>query len=145
MHAVIEVCEMVKENSMAAPCGLYCGICSFYVVNKECHGCFCECGDCSASYRHKKCDLYQCCVEQRGYEGCHECEELPCSRLIRFCSDPVWTSHSPVIENLRRRKAVGTEKWLEEQRKIFGDKRILKRWLWQHKECKKRLKRSQEE
>jgi hypothetical protein len=56
----------------------------------------------------------------------------------------VWTSHSPVIENLRRRKAVGTEEWLEEQRRIFSDEKALKRWLWLHKECEKRWKRSQE-
>jgi hypothetical protein len=135
---------MVEEKSMAAPCGLYCGVCSDYLVNKECHGCFCECGECAASYHHKECNVYQCCVEQRGYEGCHECEELPCSKLIRFCFDPVWTSHSPVIENLRRRKAVGTEEWLEEQRRTFSDEKALKRWLWLHKECEKRWKRSQE-
>jgi len=62
MHAMIEVCEMVEEKSMAAPCGLYCGICSDYVVNKECHGCFCECGECAASYHHNECNLYQCCA-----------------------------------------------------------------------------------
>jgi len=51
MHAMIEVCEMVEEKSMAAP-----------VVNKECHGCFCECGECAASYHHNECNLYQCCA-----------------------------------------------------------------------------------
>jgi hypothetical protein len=135
---------IVEEKSMAAPCGLYCGVCSDYLVNKECHGCFCECGECASAYHREECDLYQCCVEQRGYEGCHECEELPCSKLIRFCFDPVWTSHSPVIENLRRRKAVGTKEWLEEQKRVFSDEKALKRWLWLQKECEKRWKRSQE-
>jgi len=43
-----------------------------------------------------------------------ECDELPCSKLIQFCYSPVWLHHMPAIENLKRQKAIGTEKWHNE-------------------------------
>jgi hypothetical protein len=65
--------------------------------------------------------------------------------LIRFCYNPVWLHHLPIIENLRRRKAIGTEKWLKEQEEIWSNEWYLQRWLWLQKECEKRLERSSQE
>jgi len=64
--------------------------------------------------------------------------------LIQFCFNPVWFHHLPILENLRRQKAVGTEKWLEEQKEIWKNKWHLQRWLWLQKECESRLERSLE-
>ena len=143
-HNAVKILS-VGEKKLVAPCGLYCGACIDYLVYKNCHGCGCECGKCAASRHHKQCDIYECCLEQKGLSACSECQELPCARLIRFCYNPVWLHHLPIIENLRRRKAIGTEKWLKEQKEIWRNEWYLRRWLWFQKECENRLKRSLEE
>jgi len=134
-----------EKGELAAPCGLYCGACIDYLIYKGCHSCGCKCGKCDALERHEACDIYKCCVEQRGHEACYECIEFPCSLLIRFCHNPVWLHHLQVIENLRRRKAIGTEKWLKEQKEIWSSEWYLRRWLWLQKECEKRLERISKE
>lgn len=135
----------IKDNKLAAPCGLYCGACVDYLVYKKCHGCGCDCGECAASAHHRQCDIYNCCVKQRGHEACYECEEFPCSMLIQFCYNPVWLHHLPVLENLRRRKTIGTGRWLKEQKRTWSNEWYLKRWLWFQRECENRLKGSLEE
>jgi hypothetical protein len=57
----------------------------------------------------------------------------------------VWLHHLPVIENLRRQKANGAKKWLEEQKGVWSNEWYLQRWLWLQKDCEKRLKQSLEE
>jgi hypothetical protein len=64
------------EKKLVAPCGLYCGTCIDYLVYKNCHGCGCECGKCAFSRHHKQCDIYECCLEQKGLSACSECQEL---------------------------------------------------------------------
>lgn len=135
-----------SHNSKSiAPCGLYCGACIDYLVYKNCHGCGCGCGTCAASDHHKRCELYKCCVAQRQLETCAECAEFPCSTLIQFCYSPVWLHHLPVIENLRRQRAVGSKEWLKEQQDIWKSEWYLQRWLWLQKECENKLERSREE
>jgi hypothetical protein len=126
----------------AAPCGLYCGACIDYLIYKNCHVCGCECGKCAASEHHNQCDIYKCCVEKKELNACSECPDFPCSLLIQFCYNPIWLHHLPVIENLRRRKAVGTEKWLKEQKNVWKNEWHLQKWLWLQKECEERLKKS---
>ena len=133
------------EVRFAAPCGLYCGACIDYLVHKSCHGCGCQCGKCDSLEHHRQCDIYHFCVEQKGLKACHECEEFPCSRLTQFCYNPVWLHHLTVIENLRRQKTVGTERWLKEQKEVWKNEWYLRRWLWFQKECENRLKQSLEE
>jgi len=53
--------------------------------------------------------------------------------------------HLPVIENLRRRKTVGTERWLKEQKEIWKNEWYLRRWVWLQKECEERLKKASKE
>jgi len=91
-HNAVKILS-VLEKKLVAPCGLYCGACIDYLVYKNCHGCGCECGKCAASRHHKQCDIYKCCLEQKGLSACSECQELPCARLIRFCYNPVWLHH----------------------------------------------------
>ncbi|MGA2768427.1 MAG: DUF3795 domain-containing protein [Candidatus Bathyarchaeia archaeon] len=115
------------------------------MVYKNCHGCGCNCDSCAASPHHKQCDIYKCCVEQRGLEACGKCGEFPCSQLIQFCYNPVWQHHLTAIENLRRRRALGTGRWLEEQKKAWSNEWQRKKWLWLQRECEDRLKKSKEE
>lgn len=131
----------ISQKTWAAPCGLYCGACIDNLAHKSCHGCGCECGKCAAVEHHKTCNIYQCCVEQKKLNDCSKCPDFPCTQLIQFCYNPVWQHHLPIIENLRRRKAIGTEEWLREQ-EIFWRKYewYLRAWLWLQQDCEKRFK-----
>jgi hypothetical protein len=130
-----------SDLTWAAPCGLYCGACIDNLEHKSCHGCGCECGGCAAIEHHKTCNIYQCCVIQKKLNDCSECPDFPCTQLIQFCYSPVWQHHFPVIENLRRRKAIGTEEWLREQKSFWRKYEwYLRAWLWLQRECEGRLK-----
>jgi hypothetical protein len=124
-----------NRRNLAAPCGLYCGACIAYLVSKTCHGCMCTCGNCDAKSLRKKCRIHSCCFKRHNIEACCKCKDFPCSLLTQFCHDPVWTTHSTVIENLRRRKKLGTDKWLEEQARTWRDRKYLCRWLWLQEKC----------
>ena len=134
--------DAVDGNKLVASCGLYCGACIDYLVYKSCHGCGCDCGTCAVSEHHGTCDIYKCCFEQKGLKTCNECDAFPCSKLIQFCYNPIWLHHLPIIENLRRLKAIGAEKWLMEQKETWSSEWHLQRWIWLQKECENRLKRS---
>jgi len=51
----------------------------------------------------------------------------------------------PVIENLRRREAVGKERWLKEQEEIWKNEWYIQRWIWLQKKCEERLTKASEE
>lgn len=112
----------MKDQHLLAPCGLYCGACSDYSIDNECQGCGsdCSCGNCAVCWHHDHCQVYTC-VKAHGFQTCAECPDLPCSTLIGFAYDPIWRSHLPVIENLRRIRKIGAEAWLEEQRSYWDD------------------------
>ena len=112
----------MEDQNVLAPCGLYCGVCSAYSLHQECKGCGsdCSCGECAACGHHARCRIYTC-VKAHGFQTCAECPELPCTMLIEFAYDPIWRSHLPVIENLRRIQKIGVEDWLAEQREYWSD------------------------
>lgn len=120
-----------------APCGLYCGICPDNIIEHVCHGCGCTQADCAASWHHDHCLIWQC-ARERELAGCWECAELPCTQLVQFCVDPVWRTHLPVIENLRRIRQIGRERWLEEQAAYWAQERYRDRWLRLYRECGQR-------
>jgi hypothetical protein len=132
----------MSKEILAAPCGLYCGACIDNLEYKKCHGCGCNCGECASVAHHKNCNIYQCCVEQRKLRACSECQDFPCTQLIQFCYSPVWQHHFSVIENLRRRKTIGTKRWLAEQESFWRKYNwYLRAWLWLQRECEERLDR----
>jgi hypothetical protein len=134
------------DKTWAAPCGLYCGACIDNLTYKNCHGCDCKCGECAAAEHHKSCNIYQCCVEERKLNDCSGCADFPCTQLIHFCYSPIWQHHFPVIENLRRRRKIGTEEWLREQESFWRKYNwYLRAWLWLQRECEGRLERFKNE
>lgn len=125
-----------QKVSLAPACGLYCGICLDY-VNGVCHGCGCTCGSCAAQWHAGRCAIAQC-SRSAGLQSCADCEELPCTRLIQFTAHPVWHTHAPCIENLRRRRRIGTEAWLVEQDRYWQDPAKRRTWLELFQECSRR-------
>lgn len=132
------------DEILAAPCGLYCGACINRLIYKSCHGCGCSCGNCDATGHHQRCNIYQCCVEQRRLSDCSECAEFPCTQLVQFCYNPVWTHHLPVLENLKRRKTVGVKRWLGEQKRFWENDWYRRAWLWLQRKCEEKLKEYKE-
>jgi len=124
------------RRKLAAPCGLYCGNCSDLLLDGACHGCGCDCGGCAVGLHHTACAIYRCCTADRRLASCAECDDLPCTRLIQFVNDPIWRTHLPVLENLRRIQRIGVEAWLDEQQAYWADQRQLNRWLQLHRQCK---------
>jgi hypothetical protein len=124
---------MTKERNLATPCGLYCGAC-FALLDGKCHGCACVCGECAESWQENHCDI-AICARDRKLESCANCAEMPCTRLIQFCHDPFWVTHAVVIDNLHRRKRLGTKAWLEEQKAFWSNEENLKKEISQFKMC----------
>ena len=131
-----------EREKLSAPCGLYCGVCSELLLDENCHGCGCECGQCAAGPHHAQCYIYRCCVSEKGLGICAECEDFPCTRVIQFAYDPIWRSHLPVLENLRRNRRIGVEAWIDEQEAYWADRRRLKRWLQLQRECRAKYRRT---
>jgi hypothetical protein len=117
-----------EPKPLAAPCGLYCGVCPEHLDGK-CHGvCGCSCGQCEGAKFAKGCETAQC-VFGKGLESCADCPELPCTRLIMSANDPLYVTGAPNLENLRRRKRIGTDAWLAEQKQYWSDTKKRDRWV----------------
>ena len=130
--------SLSKDTNFLAPaCGLFCGVCSDY-DNNECHGCGCECG-CAGKWHIEHCSIAKCAKSQ-NLESCAGCDDLPCTELIQFTNHPIWTTHSVCIENLRRRKKIGTKKWIEEQEKYWENEKNRAVEIWHHDECGKKAR-----
>ena len=124
------------DVTLAPPCGLYCGICGAR-ASYDCHGCGCDCGMCAGQGHATSCKIARCAAE-RKVDSCADCKEFACTRLIQFCYDPIWRTHAPVIENLRRRKTVGTKAWLAEQEEFWKDEKHREGWMALGRECSER-------
>jgi hypothetical protein len=69
-------------------CGLICSDCEFY--KKTCDGCYAVQGStfwAQEMMPSKVCPLFQCAFNDRGYESCGDCEELPCALFLQM-KDP---------------------------------------------------------
>jgi hypothetical protein len=108
---------MVDKN-LAPVCGLYCGSCER--LGKDCRGCGHVQGKpfWTAIMKMDVCPLHGCCAGKKQIEHCGLCDELPCNTFQQF-HDPALSpeeAKQSVLsrqEALRRRKEIGTERWLE--------------------------------
>jgi len=95
---------------LAAPCGLYCGECLGF-QRGTCQGCRSGVGEC-LQYR-KICGIYECCINGRRLDFCHQCHEFPCKKFNEFFQTPEW--HNEVVNSLKRMKEIGLDKWLKSE------------------------------
>lgn len=98
----------MSRRRFAAACGEYCRSCG-PVSAGTCRGCAYQLGMTPAG---EECRIYVCAVAQRGLEHCGLCPDFPCP-LFRSSASPEIVERR--IRSLRRRAAVGTERWLDEQ------------------------------
>ena len=130
---------MESRKELAAPCGLYCGVCGVYIAHREnnlkfkerlrdfyqkglgaatlvvddirCEGCLSG----VISIFCQTCQIRSCTIE-KGIEGCHQCSDFPC----RFIDDfPIPVGKKVILRAIPFWREYGTEKWIEEEEKRY--------------------------
>jgi hypothetical protein len=123
-----------------APCGLYCGVCRIHQASQE-HDLeylarlakiyarrFPEmagvppesllCDGCLSARRFPFCR--QCairdCVQQKGFQGCHECSEFPCALIDDF---PLPAGRKVILRTIPYWRQHGTEQWILAEEKRY--------------------------
>jgi len=115
---------MMSEKNLAAPCGIYCGACRSYLIQKKqlfkeknrkggCLGC--RIRDKNCSFIKRDCSK----IRKNEFEFCNECENFPCPNLERIDNIYVTRYNVSPIKNLKRLQQVGFESWLKEKEKLY--------------------------
>ena len=115
------------EVGVGAPCGLYCSACPSGQNGTAEQG-SCTREHCPSRIEAQICEVYQCCVVDRGLNDCAECSEFPCKMLLEFCHHPESAERIPAILNLQRRRKVGVAQWIAEERRFWADRGMDTRW-----------------
>lgn len=120
------------ERELAAPCGLYCGVCGILMAHREGNSKFKErlctvynvtpaeirCEGCLSRDIFKYCRTcpIRSCALERGIEGCHQCDRFPCGFVDDF---PLPVGKKVILRAIPTWKELGTEKWIEEEEKRY--------------------------
>jgi hypothetical protein len=99
----------LENQNLIAPCGLYCGECEAF-QDGRCGGCISRKGLC-LKYS-KICKIYDCCVNEKKFRFCNECDNFPCEKF-KFFEDEEYDWFSEVIENQKMIRKIGIEKFLD--------------------------------
>ena len=133
---------MTINPDFIAPCGLYCGVCAIYKAHRDNNQKFKErlaalykgevsgkgtlpgsetlspekirCNGCLSDdlFMHcKQCDI-RACTKERGYAGCHQCDEFPCRHIDNF---PMTVGKKVILRAIPYWRKVGTEKWIADE------------------------------
>lgn len=125
-----------------APCGLYCGVCAIYIAHRDhnlklkgklldlykggvpgkgslpnsekltiedikCEGCLSN----EPFMYCQQCEIRRC-TRERGYEGCHQCNEFPCQYIEDF---PMTIGKKVILRAIPYWREFGTEKWIQDE------------------------------
>ncbi len=120
------------NRNLAAPCGLYCGVCAIYMAHKENNLKFKErlpqvygvnledihCEGCLSNDLFKYCQVcpIRSCAQKKGVEGCHLCGDFPCEYIDNF---PVPVGKKVIFRSLPAWRERGTEKWMEAEEQRY--------------------------
>ncbi|MDD5711551.1 MAG: DUF3795 domain-containing protein [Smithellaceae bacterium] len=121
------------KNALAAPCGLYCGVCGIYIAHRDNNQAFKEklcgvygvgveelhCKGCLSDdvfFYCRSCPIKSCTIE-KGYAGCHECTEFPCDKVEAF---PLPVGKKVIMRSIPAWRELGTEKWMAEEDKRYN-------------------------
>jgi predicted RNA-binding Zn-ribbon protein involved in translation (DUF1610 family) len=124
---------MEVKRELAAPCGLYCGVCAIRIAHRDnnekfkeklapmygvkpedlrCEGCLSD----DVFFYCKVCPIKDC-TREKGYEGCNECDEFPCKIIDDF---PVPVGRKVMLRSVPAWRELGTERWMEEEEKRYS-------------------------
>ena len=123
---------MAVRKELAAPCGLYCGVCGILIAHRDdnlkfkerlaqvygvgvedirCNGCLSD----EPFIYCRTCPIKSCTIK-KGIEGCHECDDFPCWFVEDF---PLPVGKKVILRSVPAWKALGTERWMEEEEKRY--------------------------
>ena len=119
---------MTENPHLLSPCNLYCGVCGVYLAHRDdnqkfkerlatvyavtpeqirCEGCLSE-----DRFMHcQQCEIRQC-AQEKGYSGCHECDDFPCQHIEHF---PMTVGQKVILRCVPYRRKFGTEKWIQDE------------------------------
>jgi len=127
---------MEIDPGFLAPCGLYCGVCGVHYATRdgnekflqkllnmyqsgipqldelttedlECEGCLSD----RVSFFCRVCEIKKC-TKEKGYAGCHECADFPCSHVENF---PMPVGKKVIMRAIPYWREHGTEKWVRDE------------------------------
>jgi len=127
---------MSINSDFLAPCGLYCGVCGVYYATRDHNDKFLEkllgvyqsgmpgldhltvddlkCDGCGAervSIFCRACAIKDC-AREKGYEGCHQCDDFPCRHIENF---PMPVGKKVILRAIPYWREHGTEKYVADE------------------------------
>ncbi|MCF8034229.1 MAG: DUF3795 domain-containing protein [Desulfarculaceae bacterium] len=133
---------MEYNPDFAAPCGLYCGVCAIHMAGRDqnrklqeklvnlykggtpgkgsipnadqltVEGMRCEgCLSAEPFFFCKTCDIKSCTAE-KGYEGCHQCDDFPCELIDNFS---MAVGKKVILRAIPHWREVGTAQWIADE------------------------------
>jgi hypothetical protein len=107
----------MKTYPTIACCGLDCGLCPTYYTKgpSRCPGCYGP----EFYNKHPSCSIITCCVKNKEFETCAECNEFPCQKIKDWDKADSFISHKVSLTNLNSIRNNSIEKFIQQQ-----DKRI---------------------
>ncbi len=125
---------MEINKNWLAPCGLYCGVCGVMMATRDGNDKFKErlatvygikpeqvkCAGCQAPEEEvfgycRLCPI-KSCNQERGYQGCHQCDDHPCEHVDNFAM-PV--GKKVMLRAIPQWREWGTEKYVEQEHKRY--------------------------
>jgi hypothetical protein len=132
---------MQTNPGFLAPCGLYCGVCGVYYATRDGNQKFLqkllgvyqgnvpgldhlttadlECDGCQSdrvSFFCRVCEI-KACTGEKGYAGCHECDDFPCSHVESF---PMPVGKKVIMRAIPYWREHGTEKWVRDEESRYA-------------------------
>jgi predicted RNA-binding Zn-ribbon protein involved in translation (DUF1610 family) len=123
---------MEMQRELAAPCGLYCGVCGIYIAHRDgnvkfkerltqvygvgvddirCRGCLSD-----EPFAYCRTCPIKSCTAEKGIEGCHQCADFPCRLIEDF---PLPVGKKVILRAIPTWRDLGTERWMEEEEKRY--------------------------
>lgn len=117
---------MSLNKELLAPCGLYCGVCGIYTAHQNqdaklksklaalysmntddihCQGCLS-----AEPFGYCTVCVIKSCTREKNYEGCYQCSDFPCSRILDF---PFEAAKNEMLRAVPQWQELGTERWVE--------------------------------
>lgn len=160
---------MKVNSALLSPCGLYCGVCAIYIAHRDnnhklkerlvnlykgglpgkgkladsenlsiedikCSGCLSD----NVFIYCRHCNIKNC-TKEKGYTGCHKCDEFPCQHIKDF---PMAVGKKVILRTIPYWREVGTEKFVkdEESRYICPEcNNLVFRGIVKCNQCKVKL------
>ena len=123
---------MEVKKELAAPCGLYCGVCGVYIAHRDnnvkfkerlttvynvpveeiaCDGCLSD----QVFFYCRECPI-KSCTQRKGIEGCHQCAEFPC----QFIEDlPIEVGKKVILRAIPTWRELGTQRWMKDEEERY--------------------------